>query len=280
MQPKDPASYTWLAILLTVAIVGICVYYVGKYLETLYVKAYQKPFFVHFYFPIRKLPKRLKPYLIKNDLYKVLKAKEKKYFEHRVAKLIQETTFVGRDGLAITDEMIMEVCTAIIQLTFGMRHYLLHHVNTVILYPSTYFSILNQTEHKGEFNPRSKALVFSWKHFKSNPASIEEGVNLGFHEITHAIHYNSIKSNSISAEIFYDTFLELEQHLGSVELRNKIIETGLLRSYAYTDKFEFIAVLVEVFMESPKALKAHFPGIYEYVRRMLNFRYYDEFLDA
>ena len=67
----------------------------------------------------------------------------------------------------------------------------------------------------------------------------------------------------------------LEKHLGSVALRKKIVDTKILREYAYTDKFEFIAVLVEVFMESPMKLKSEFPDIYHYVSRMLNFRYFE-----
>ena len=63
--------------------------------------------------------------------------------------------------------------------------------------------------------------------------------------------------------------------MSSVELRNRIIESKLLREYAFTDKFEFIAVLVEVFMESPQKLKKGFPDIYNYVSRMLNFTYFE-----
>ena len=279
IQNQDPESYKWLALLVTIAIISICLYYISKYLETLYVKAYNKPFYVHFYVPVRSLDNRMKPFLIKNDLYNLLDKRKKKFFEHRVGTLIKETEFVGRDGLVVTDEMKMEIAMTIVQLTFGMRNYLLNYVNTIILYPSTYFSILNQSHNKGEFNPRSKALVFSWEHFQKGNLHLEDGVNLGFHEITHAIHYSSIRSNNISAEIFYDTFLELEKYLGSVELRNRIIESKILRDYAYTDKFEFIAVLVEVFMESPADLKMNFPGIYGYVQRMLNFRYFEEHIN-
>ncbi|RKM90254.1 hypothetical protein D7036_24045, partial [Aquimarina sp. BL5] len=63
-------------------------------------------------------------------------------------------------------------------------------------------------------------------------------------------------------------------HLSSFELLNKIIESKIVRQYSFTDKFEFIAMLVEVFMEAPDKLKEQFPDIYTYVGRMLNFRYF------
>lgn len=274
-DPSDQGSYRIVGILFLIAMLLICGYYISRYLETLYVKMFKKPYFVHFYVPLKKLPKRLKPLLASNRLYSKLDKKKRSYFEHRVVKFLENTKFVGREELEVTEEMRMQITMTFIQLTFGMRNYLLDYVETIILYPSSYFSILNQTENKGEFNPRSKALVLSWEHFlKGN--SKDDGINLGVHEITHAIHYNAIKSNDISSEIFYDTFLELEKYLGSEKVRNQVVATNMLREYAFTDKFEFIAVLVEVFMESPIELKEKLPVVYSYVQQMLNFSYFDD----
>ncbi|WP_226294365.1 zinc-dependent peptidase [Aquimarina algicola] len=274
-EPVNPVFRTVLGVIITVSIVSICVYYVLRYLETIYVKYYKKPYYVHFYPSIKKLPAHLQLFLEEHDFYKSLDKKRKKFFVHRSAKFLEATHFAGREGLVIDDFMRMQVTMMVIQLTFGMRHYLLEYLNTIVLYPSSFYSILNQTENIGEFNPRSKALVLSWKDFQKGNLHQEKGKSLGIHELTHAIHHNSIKNNDISSEIFYDTFLELEKYLGAVEIRQKIVETKILREYAFTDKFEFIAVLVEVFMESPKELEQTFPEIYEYVKQMLNFRYFD-----
>lgn len=244
-------------------------------METIYVKFYHKPFFVHFYPVLKKIPERLQPFLDTNTLYNQLDTRRKQYFKHRVVKFIDTTTFVGREGLVIDDDKRMQVTMMVIQLTFGMRNYLLDYVATIILYPSSYYSILNRTTNNGEFNPRSKVLALSWEHFMAGNSHQNDGVNLGIHEITHAIHYESFKSQNISSEIFHDTFLELEQYLSSAAIRNKIVASKILREYAYIDKFEFIAVLVEVFMESPEKLKEHFPKIYAYVAKMLNFRYFE-----
>ncbi|MFD2187220.1 zinc-dependent peptidase [Aquimarina celericrescens] len=225
---------------------------------------------------MKKLPDNLQVFAGENDFYNKLDKKRKRYFAHRTARFLEDTNFVGRDGLVIDDFMRMQIAMMVTQLTFGMRHYLLEYLNTIIVYPSSFYSVLNQTENIGEFNPRSKALALSWKDFQKGNLHQDKGKSLGIHEITHAIHYNSIKNNDISSEIFYDTFLQLEQYLGAVEIRKKIVETKILRDYAYTDKFEFIAVLVEVFMESPQELKEKFPEIYMYVMRMLNFRYFEE----
>ncbi|GAA4108787.1 zinc-dependent peptidase [Aquimarina addita] len=271
----EPVIPGFFGIALVIGVVSICAYYVAKYLETIYVKFYHKPFFVHFYPVLKTMPHHLQPFLETNVLYNRLDTREKKYFKHRIVKCIDSITFVGREGLIIDDDKRMQVAMMVVQLTFGMRNYLLHYVDTVILYPTSYYSILNKTKNNGEFNPRSKVLAFSWEHFKQGNLHQNDGVNLGIHEVTHAIHYESLKSHHISFEIFHDTFLELEQYLSSVTIRNKIVSTKILRDYAYTDKFEFIAVLVEVFMESPEKLKQQFPKIYAYVVKMLNFRYFE-----
>ncbi|WP_164914205.1 zinc-dependent peptidase [Aquimarina sediminis] len=240
------------------------------------MKYNKKPYFIHFYpFP-KELPLHLQVFLDENDFYNTLNKRRKKYFGHRAVRFLEETNFVSREGLMIDDFMRMQITIMITQLTFGMRHYLLEYLDTIILYPTSFYSILNKTENIGEFNPRSKALVLSWKDFQKGNLHQDKGKSLGIHEITHAIHYNSIKNNNISCEIFYDTFLLLEQYLGSLEIREKIVETKILREYAYTNKFEFIAVLVEVFMESPQELKEKFPEIYNYVVQMLNFRYFED----
>ncbi len=274
--PSNSLFQTVIGVFVTVGIVSICVYYVLRYLESVYVKHKKKPYFIHFYPVIKKLPTHLKLFLKENEFYLSLDKNQKKYFEHRAAQFIEETRFVGREGLVVDGFMRMQITMMVTQLTFGMRHYLLEYLNTIILYPESFYSILNKTENIGEFNPRSKALALSWKHFQRGNLHQDKGKSLGIHEITHAIHYNSIKNNDISSEIFYDTFLQLEEYLGSKEIRKKIVDTKILRDYAYTDKFEFIAVLVEVFMESPAELKQKFPEIYLYVMQMLNFRYFED----
>ncbi len=274
--PSNTIFQTVLGVVVTVGIVSICIYYVLRYLESVYVKYNKKPYFIHYYPKLKKLPSSLKSFLEENDFYNTLDKKRKRYFEHRTARFLDDTKFVSREGLVIDGFMRMQITMMVIQLTFGMRHYLLEYLHTIILYPASFYSILNKTENIGEFNPRSKALALSWKDFQKGNLHQDKGKSLGIHEITHAIHYNAIKNNDISSEIFYDTFLQLEKYLGATEVREKIVATKILRDYAYTDKFEFIAVLVEVFMESPKELKEKFPEIYSYVAQMLNFRYFED----
>ena len=277
LQQVEPNSVlkNVIGVSLTVIIVSICTYYILRHLESIYAKKYGKPYFVHLYFRYKKLDKEKLSILEQHSFYQHLDLRRKRFFSHRIAKFLEHTAFVGRDGLIVEDFMQMQIAIMVTQMTFGMRHYLLSYLKTIIIYPESFFSVLNQSQNLGEFNPHSKVLAISWQDFQKGNQHKDDGKSLGVHEITHAIHYNSIRNSNISSEIFYDTFLLLEEYLGKVEIRNKIVESKILREYAFTDKFEFIAVLVEVFIESPSELEANFPQIYKYVAQMLNFRYFD-----
>ena len=45
------------------------------------------------------------------------------------------------------------------------------------------------------------------------------------------------------------------------------------RSYAYTNQYEFIAAVIESFIESPAEFRGQFPQVYDKVKQMLNFNF-------
>ena len=56
-------------------------------------------------------------------------------------------------------------------------------------------------------------------------------------------------------------------------MRDRLIASRYFREYAYTNQFEFLAVLIEYFFETPVEFKTQFPSIYLKVKQMLNFSY-------
>ncbi len=271
--PFDPNDYPFLGVVIIIVTIAIFLFFGIQFTEVIFVKYYKRPLIVHWYTRLQEMPKSMEQYLLGTvPFYIQLDSRHKKYFRHRVMVFIQETTIEGREGFVVDDSIRIAIAALAIQMTFGMRAYILPYLNTIIIYPSSFYSILNQEEHRGEFNPRLKTIVLSWEHFLQGNA-VKDGVNLGIHELTHVIHFGSIKSNDISSEIFYDTFLSLEGYLGDTVIREQLVAANILRPYAYTDKFEFVAVLVEVFMESPEKLRSLFPELYQLVKQMLNYRY-------
>jgi len=246
-----------------------------KLLEMGYVLKYKKPFFVHFYTFLRKLTPEQKA-ILKNQFtfYNKLSEKNKRFFEHRVASFINDKDFIGRNGVVITDEMKILISSTSVMLTFGFRDFYIGLINKIVVYPEKFYSKTNQNYHKGEFNPKLKALVISWADFKLGYQIAKDNINLGIHEFVHAIHLNSLNERDISSTIFSDSFKELTETLSSNKLlRNQLAESHYIRNYAFTNQFEFLAVVIENFIETPQEFKVQFPEVYFKIKQMLNFNF-------
>ena len=250
-------------------------YYSFKMVELANVMKRKKPFFVHFYVFKRKLSKPQYS-ILKNQFsfFNKLNAHEQRYFEHRVASFIKDKTFIGRQEMIISDEVKVLISATAVMLTFGFRDFYIGLIDKIFVYPESFYSTTNEDYHKGEFNPKLKALVLSWKDFKEGYDIGDDNLNLGIHEFAHAIHLNSLKEKDVSSIIFRDTFSELTHLLSENKpLRDALVNSKYFREYAYTNQFEFFAVILEYFMESPVEFKNQFPVIYGKVRQMLNFNY-------
>lgn len=252
--------------------------YIFKLIEMVYVMKYRKPLYLHFYLFKRRLGARQKDILsAKFSFYNKLSQKQKGYFEHRVASFIKDKDFIGGQDMKVTDEMKTLISATAVMLTFGFRDFYIGLISKIVVYPSTFLSKLNNNqEHKGEFSPKMKTLVLSWEDFLKGYNIDNDNLNLGIHEFTHAIHLNSMKERDVSSSIFNDTFKELSKLLSENEsLRTALVNSDYFRDYGYTNQFEFLAVAIESFIETPKKFEYQFPEIYQLVKQMLNFRVAD-----
>ena len=202
--------------------------------------------------------------------YNHLSESDKRIFEHRVIRFIESHNFSGREGVVITKKMEILVASTAVMLTFGMRRYLFPKFKNIIIYPKNYISNVTKRRHKGETNPRMGTIVFSWDNFMKTMEVEDNNLNLGLHELTHALHFNFIMNGSFTAAVFLDRFTDLLEKMKEKELQLKIVNSGYLRSYAYTNKFEFLSVLVEHFFETPEEFQEKLPEVYDMVKQMLN----------
>lgn len=277
-NPETPAVPNSVAIIVlgfTAVVVLAILYFFFLLIEYAYSLKYFKPLVTYFHpFKKRLVPKQLQ--ILEDDFsfYKSLSTKHKRIFEHRVFCFIKDKKFIVRDSLVITNEIKVLISATAIMLTFGFRKYLIDAIDTIIVYPDEYYSKLNDAYHKGEFNPMAEVLVLSWKDFLEGYKDENDNINLGIHEVIHAIHLNSIKKTDISALIFKKKYAELTDYLSLNEsIRLALIDSKYFREYAFTNQYEFLAVLVETFMETPQEFNGHFPDIYNKIKGMLNFNF-------
>ena len=271
-REMETTSLVILWVFLTVIFLMI-INYSLKMIELGYVLKYRKPFYVHFYPLLKKLKPNQKHILKSNfSFYNKLDAKHQSYFEHRVHSFMKDKVFIGRDGIPIDDEVKVLISATAVMLTFGFRDFYIGLIDKILIYPKAFYSRTNTDYHKGEFNPKLKTLVISWEDFKRGFDIANDNVNLGVHEFAHAIHLNSMKERDVSSTIFSDSFHELTDLLSSnASLRKDLLDSKYFRNYAYTNQYEFVAVIIESFIESPQEFRSQFPQVYDKTKQMLNF---------
>lgn len=243
-------------------------------IEEMYMHVFKRPIYIHFYPRKRKLTASQELILRQEfPFYKKLSQKQQIYFKHRVASYIASHEFIGKENFVISDQVKVLVSSTAVMLTFGMRRYLFDVVNKVIIYPSIYLSTITDEYHKGEFNPRVKAVVFSWADFLKGFENDKDNVNLGLHEFSHVVHFHARKSEDSSAIIFARMYKRITESFQETDVRKKLVDSNYFRIYGYTNQFEFLAVIIEHYFETPRQFRQEFPELYKNVELMLNHRH-------
>ncbi len=202
--------------------------------------------------------------------YRLLAPEDQKRFERRLQRFMYSKKFVTRGFKVVTDEMRVLISASAIQLTFGLPKIYLANFDRILIYPDSYYSNITQRYHLGEVNPRAGIIVLSWKSFVDGYANLKDSLNVGIHEMAHAIHFeNRIKNKE------YD-FLDngALQKLAEITRREvPIIREGnghFFRDYAGTNAYEFFAVSLEYFFEKPLQFSEAIPDLYDTLKKLLN----------
>ena len=192
----------------------------------------------------------------------------KKKFYERLIEFIRSKKFYGKEGLDITEEMLILVGASAIQLTFGLKRYLIAHFKTIIMFPSTFhFRLLNQ-DLKGATSPRG-TLYLSWESFQHGYENVEDKRNLGLHEMAHALKINILQGTRFD-QAFASYFNDWEK-IGNKEFQQiKRGQPSFLRKYGGTNRMEFFAVCVEHFFEAPEKFQEELPDVYNHLCVLLN----------
>lgn len=266
-------NVTWLApYAYSIVLLGFA-FALFRAFENWYAGRYNKPLFRHYWVHKKLKPEQVEILEKEFIFYQKLSPKYKRQFIHRVATFVADKKFIGREGIVVTERMKILIAAVGIMLSFGRKNYKYGLIEFILIYPDEFFSALNNLHHKGEFNPREKALVLSWKDFEKGFRITDDNLNLGIHEFMHAMQLEARKANDIDSSRFSKQFQNILKQLTEQEVKDKLDETRYFREYAFTNQYEFMAVLAEYFIESPEDFKKHFPRLYNYTQKMLNFTY-------
>lgn len=240
-----------------------------KIIEDIFLFSFGDQYFTNL--PLTRVNPKYRPVLSsKCAYYQALSAKDKIKFEKRIVYFLKRNKFHARQLPEVTLEMRVLIASSAVQLTFGLPAMYFPLFNKVLVYPDSYYSEIFKRYHKGECNPRHKMIVFSWKNFEEGYADSEDGINLGLHEMAHALELENMIHNKE-----YD-FLDWDAHKNWIYLAREEMEKinqgipHFFRPYAGVNRQEFFAVCIENFFERPLEFKTQLPDLYYYTSKMLN----------
>lgn len=202
--------------------------------------------------------------------YQRLNPNHKAEFKTKLSSILSTKEFVSRGGLEeVTDEMEILIGATIVMVTFGWKRLRLPHFDKILIYPNTYYSTITKSYHRGEVNPKHGIIVVSWSCFLEGLKNDHDGINLGIHEIAHAIKLeNQIYSNE-EADFFNPEAWHSYQLLVSDEQRKINQNQSIFRKEALLNEHEFFAVALEIFFEKPVEFFSYNPELYGSIVQLL-----------
>lgn len=160
------------------------------------------------------------------------------------------------------------VSAAAVQITFGLKNYLLAYFTDVYIIQRNYNYGLNTMPFEGHVS--SNGIYLSWENFDKEFRDYSDGSNVGLHEMAHALAYVNFSAEFGRDEAFRKRFREFSTAGRVIFSRMQQGITNILGSYAATSYDEFWASCVENFFERPQALKTELPELYNELAFLLN----------
>jgi Mlc titration factor MtfA (ptsG expression regulator) len=194
---------------------------------------------------------------------------------------VREKTFVGCNGLAVTEEMRVVIaayaCLLVVNRPDVPRSHFYDDLYSVLVYPTPF--VVPETRHVGAGIVSeghrvlsgqawdSRRIILSWQDVE---ASLAAGHNVVVHEFAHYLDMEDETMNGAPglgsahayqrwSEVFWGEYDRLRANIGA----------GLptfLDPYAATEPAEFFAVVTEAFFQQPRELEAQHAGLYEQLR--------------
>ena len=207
-------------------------------------------------------------HLSRYNYFLKLSAQGKEKFLKRLSEFLYDKYFTGLNDLVVTDEMRILISAAATQLTFGLKKYSLPLFHTIRIFPDEFYAGIMEKHLKGGASP-SGIIMLSWTDFVKGNADPADRINLGFHEMAHALLLEILYGEESNSEL--EARIIQWERAGSSEIA--AMQEGkqsFLRSYGATNEHEFFAVSAEHFFEAPEEFKKRLPSIYAEMCSLLN----------
>ena len=197
-----------------------------------------------------------------------LSTSEKHRFLQRHKKFMSRKLFRIYDKSGFKEMPILISATAI-QLSFGLEEYLLPHYKNINIFPQEFLGIEPHIRFL-EGNVSGNTINISWKHFLQGYENLDNGQNVGLHEMAHAYYCQNMICEDDKDHKFassYCSFDKLSNQVFTQELKSA---DKLYTNYGLRNLQEFWAESVEIFFERPISMMEQYPELYSNMKQLLN----------
>ena len=200
--------------------------------------------------------------------YQRLSPSDKSKFERKVCNFLYSKRFIPRNMDSVSIEARVLIAASAVQLTFGLPSIYLQHFDKILVYPNEYYSSITRKYHKGEVNPRFGIIVLSWNHVAEGHTRNNGALNLGLHEMAHALRLENIIRKE-EYKFFDETLVRRMDDFAARICMDPSGHGNFFRPYACTNEHEFFSVAIENFFERSELFQKQLPELYAILTRLL-----------
>ena len=219
------------------------------------------------HFPYKHHPEIIRALVRYFPYYNQLNHDLRRRFELRLLIFLDSKKFIGHNGLILTERMKILISASAIQLTFGLSYFRMKNFHAIYVYPDVYKYRHFKAEFRGHVSEFG-TIHLSWNNFERGYLFPDDGINLGLHEMMHALKLYALQHRVDFT--FYDNN-EIIENLAKLEMqkiKSKNIEFFKNRLIHNID--ELLAVSAECFFELPLQFSKELPELFESMKRLLN----------
>jgi MtfA peptidase len=199
--------------------------------------------------------------------YRRLASGLKEKFVHRTKRFLSDKTFLIKDDEPFLEMPVLISATAV-QLTFGLEKYVLPHYEYIRIYPQEYFGKGSLKVLAGHVY--GNTITIAWNHFLKGHEEYTDGINLGLHEMAHALYFQLVEADIGRCNRFSNIFNHILAEGMEVHEMKHTCPSQLYKENAYRNLQEFWAETVEIFFERPGELQRENAELYNLVKDILS----------
>jgi hypothetical protein len=210
-------------------------------------------------------------------VYQYLPEELKQQLHRQILRFLYTKTFIGCNGLIITDEIRVVIAAEACLLILNRPNSGYAGLKWIYVYPSVFVAKQAQKNEYGLVSQQKRHLlgeswqngkvILAWDSVESGMSNFHDGNNVVLHEFAHQLDQESGQANGapllytrdsyrIWSQVFSKEFNTLQQTLA-------VGQSSIIDGYAATNPAEFFAVITELFFERPVALQQKHPQLFE-----------------